>query len=166
MHFHSRFQTGRMLASRLAKKYTNNDCVVVALDEGGVIVGSEIAKQLHCDLVMINNGNIDLFLDSLIVDKTKVDNRNIILTSDGLGSSLKLDLALPSLRGYKKLIMAVPLASIRVVNWMHINADEIYCLSVVENYNNNRNYYDNNDVPTSDMLVKSLNIKILTRQAN
>lgn len=53
MYFASRVQAGRMLASRLVPKYRYENCAVVALNDGGVVVGAQIAAELHCVLGML-----------------------------------------------------------------------------------------------------------------
>ncbi|MEI9913758.1 MAG: hypothetical protein WDN66_02020 [Candidatus Saccharibacteria bacterium] len=60
MYFHSRSQAGRMLASRLVEKYRYENCSVLILDDGGAVIGAEIAKQLHCGLNMMLTQEIDL----------------------------------------------------------------------------------------------------------
>ncbi|MEI9913757.1 MAG: hypothetical protein WDN66_02015 [Candidatus Saccharibacteria bacterium] len=42
--------------------------------------------------------------------------------------------------------MATPVASVNAVDWMHVFADEIFCLSVVEDFIDNNHYYDVQDV--------------------
>lgn len=53
MYFDSRQQAGSKLADMIAPKYRYEDCVVVALSAGGVIVGEQIAGRLHCLLTML-----------------------------------------------------------------------------------------------------------------
>ncbi|MGK2896105.1 MAG: phosphoribosyltransferase [Candidatus Saccharimonadales bacterium] len=53
MYFESRAQAGQMLAGRLFEQYRYEDCAVVALSDGGVLVGEQIASVLHCVLTMI-----------------------------------------------------------------------------------------------------------------
>jgi len=60
MYFASRLQAGRVLASQLVKKYRFENCAVVALNDGGVMVGAQIARQLHCVLMMLLSAEIDL----------------------------------------------------------------------------------------------------------
>lgn len=83
---------------------------------------------------------------------------NVILVSDGLASGFMLDLAAEFLKpiDIKKLIVAVPLASIKAVDRMHIVADEIYCLSVVEDYIGTDHYYDKQDIPEHQQVVKTI----------
>lgn len=42
-----------MLAGLLYEHYRYDDCAVVALSDGGVLVGEQIAAQLHCVLTML-----------------------------------------------------------------------------------------------------------------
>jgi putative phosphoribosyl transferase len=60
MYFASRMQAGRLLAAELVKKYRYENCAVVALTDGGVVVGAQIAAQLHCVLTMLMSEEITL----------------------------------------------------------------------------------------------------------
>jgi putative phosphoribosyl transferase len=53
MYFENREQAGQLLAAELLEKYRYEDCVVVALSDGAVLVGEQIAKSLHCLLTML-----------------------------------------------------------------------------------------------------------------
>jgi putative phosphoribosyl transferase len=53
MYFESRAQAGQILAEQLAPLYRYENCVVVALSDGAVQVGEQIAEALHCILTMI-----------------------------------------------------------------------------------------------------------------
>ena len=53
MYFESREQAGQLLAAELVQKYRYENCAVVALSDGGVMVGEQIAAQLHCVLTML-----------------------------------------------------------------------------------------------------------------
>jgi putative phosphoribosyl transferase len=200
-------QAGRMLASQLAKKYRYEDCAVIALNDGGVVVGAQIAMQLHSVLMMLMSEEINLpreieaigaiaqdgsftfneayqegeiqelmseyfgfvemeklsriqDLQHLIgsggsIKKELIKGRNIILVGDGFKSGFTLDIALTYLKpvAIKKIIVATPLASVKAVDRMHIQADDIYCLSVIENYMDTDHYYDTNDVPDHDKII-------------
>lgn len=52
MYFESRAQAGLMLAEQL-DNYRYEDCAVVALSEGAVLVGEQIATRLHCVLTLL-----------------------------------------------------------------------------------------------------------------
>lgn len=49
-----------MLASQLITKYRYENCAVIALGDGGVMVGAQIAVQLHCALTMLESSEIFL----------------------------------------------------------------------------------------------------------
>lgn len=53
MYFESRAQAGQILAQRLVEKYRYENCAVVALSDGAVQVGEQIASALHCILTML-----------------------------------------------------------------------------------------------------------------
>lgn len=197
-----------MLANQLVAKYRYENCAVVALNDGGVVVGAQIAAALHCVLSLLLNEEITLpreleaiaamsqdgsvsynntyspgELDELIgeyyqyieqeklvhlhnlnsilgngttVDKRLLVGRNIILVSDGLASGFAVDIATDFLKPVRteKVIVATPLASVKAVDRLHITADEIYILSVVENYISTDHYYDQHDIPPHDKIVE------------
>jgi predicted phosphoribosyltransferase len=53
MYFESRADAGAKLAARLLEKYRYENCAVVALSDGAVLVGEQIAAALHCVLTML-----------------------------------------------------------------------------------------------------------------
>lgn len=59
MYFASRIEAGYRLAMQLLD-YRYDDCVVVALNDGAVQVGQQIASALHCELTMLLVESIDL----------------------------------------------------------------------------------------------------------
>lgn len=199
-----------MLASQLVPKYRYENCAVIALSDGGAMVGAQIASQLHCILTMLltaeimlprepnaiagitSQGNVafnqyyskgeqdelmgDYFsyveqekfnkmhdMNRLLgtggmIDKKLLRGNNIILASDGLRSGFALDLAAEFLKpvAYEKLIIVTPFASVQAVDRMHIMADEIICLNVLENYIDTDHYYDTQDVPDHEVVVKTI----------
>jgi len=60
MYFTSRAQAGRKLAAELMPKYQKQSCTVMALSNGGVLVGAEIARRLHCGVTMLLTESIVL----------------------------------------------------------------------------------------------------------
>ena len=208
MYFASRLQAGRMLSSRLIDKYRYENCAVVALNDGGVMVGAQIASQLHCVLMLLvsseisipqepeallvttdrhsivynkhySQSQIDEFCreyssyidqekrlkmhemnrlvgDGGIMDKAMLKGRNIIVVSDGLKSGFTLDIAADYLKSASidKLIVATPLASLEAVDSMHITADEIYCLNVIEDLRPVDHYYHAKDVPEHSAAIE------------
>lgn len=197
-----------MLAAQLLPKYRYENCAVVALSDGGVIVGAQIAVALHCVLSLLLSEEIKLpreleaiagisqdgsvsfnntyspgELDELVgeyyqyieqeklarlsdlnhivgkgntVDRRLLRGRNIILVSDGLSSGFAIDLAASFLKplAIERMIVATPLASLAAVDRIHVTADEVYCLSVVENYISTDHYYDQHDVPPHDKVIE------------
>ena len=53
MYFESRAEAGYQIAEELLNKYRYENCAVVALSDGGVIVGEQIAIALHTVLAML-----------------------------------------------------------------------------------------------------------------
>lgn len=53
MYFENREQAGQLLAQLMVERYRYENCVVVALGDGGVLVGEQIAIALHCLLTML-----------------------------------------------------------------------------------------------------------------
>lgn len=49
-----------MLAGVLYEQYRYEDCAVVSLSDGGVLVGEQIAAQLHCLLTMLVTEDIEI----------------------------------------------------------------------------------------------------------
>lgn len=210
MYFSSRTEAGQKLAAQLVPKYRYENCAVVALSDGGVIVAAQIAMQLHCVLTMLlteqitlpgepdpvasvnqdggfvyNNmfstGQLEEFtgeyhnlieqekLEKLhemnrllgqsgLIRKDLLRGHNVILVSDGLSSGFSLDAAADYLKPVKseKIIVAVPIASVPAVDRMHVLADEIYCLSVLENYMTTNHYYRDNALPSHEVIVKTI----------
>jgi putative phosphoribosyl transferase len=210
MYFSSRMQAGRMLASQLAEKYRYDQCAVVCLSDGGVMVGAQIAMRLHSVLTMLltieiglpretqaiasmaaggqfvynsalSPGEVDELVGEYhgVIEQEKLiklhelnamsgttglirhdllENKVVILATDGLSSGSSLDIATEYLKpiSIKRLVIATPLASVRAVDHMHIKTDEIYCLSVVEDYISTDHYYEVQDVPTHETVVQTI----------
>lgn len=53
-------QAGRLLAERLKIKYANEKCAVIAISDGGVMVGAQIATDLHCVITLLMSAEIVL----------------------------------------------------------------------------------------------------------
>jgi predicted phosphoribosyltransferase len=101
-----------------------------------------------------------------IIEPNLLRYHNVILASDGLSSGLSLDSAAAYLKPYKleKLIVATPMASVSAVDRMHLLADDIYCLSVVENYMDTNHYYDDNSLPSHEEIVNIIKDIVLKWQ--
>ncbi len=210
MYFKSRVVAGQILADQIAKKYQNKQCAVVALSDGGVMVGSQIAVRLHAVLMLLLSDTINLPLEPVpvggisqngafsynktlsayelddlvseyhglieqeklsklqemhrligkggLIRKDLLRGRTVILVNDGLSNGFALDIAAEFLKPIEieRLVVATPLASVSAVDHMHVLADEIFCLSVVEDYISTDHYYDTQDVPNHELVIKTI----------
>lgn len=59
MYFFNREEAGQKLAQELSR-YRYENCAVVALSDGGVVVGEQIASSLHCILTMLLTKDIEI----------------------------------------------------------------------------------------------------------
>ena len=215
MYFESRSQAGKILADQLVAKYRYENCAVVALSNGGVVVGEQIAAQLHCVLMLLvsqdieipgegmnfgavsqtgdftyndefSAGEIDEYtsefhgylaekrretyssLNRLIgdggtVDKDMLKDRVVVLVSDGFANTASVGVALDFLKPIRilRLVVASPVASVAVVDRLHITADELHLLDVKENFLGVEHYYEDNNVPTLQQSIDKISQIIL-----
>ncbi len=218
MYFESRAQAGQLLAEQLIDKYRYENCAVVALSDGGVLVGEEIAAQLHCILTMLvtegievpgestmfgavsqggnftyNNefstgeieeytsefhGYLDdqrrqafsrinrLLGDGGIITSDMLRERVVILVSDGLADGAMISVAIDFLKPIRisKLVVVSPLATIPVVDQLHVSADEVHILDVKENFMGVDHYYEDNAIPSHEEVIAKINENILNWQ--
>jgi putative phosphoribosyl transferase len=214
-YFPSRQAAGDLLAKELLPKYRFEDCAIIALGDGAVVVGAQIAMQLHCVLTMLLTSSIQLpqetdvlasidhfggvtfndmyspgeleelksenfnFIEQQklqhlfemnkllgsggIVTSDLLRNRNVIVVSDGLNNGFSMHAAADYLKMIhtKRLIMVTPFASVGAVDQMHILADEIVCLNVLEDIISIDHYYDDNTMPPHDTIVRTIEEIIL-----
>ena len=83
---------------------------------------------------------------------------NVILVSEGLKDPMKLDLAEEYLKPIEieKLYVALPIASVDVIDRVHIMADGVFCLNVIDDPMEISHYYDKNDLPSHEKIVDTL----------
>lgn len=107
----------------------------------------------------INN----LIGDGGIIDHDMLRERTVILISDGLSDVTPLDVALDFLKPVKlaRLVIAAPVASVDVVDRVHMVADELHILDVKANYLGTDHYYEQNDLPTHEQTIAKINQIIL-----
>ena len=60
MYFESRSHAGAELAEKLLEQYRYENCAVLALNDGAVLVGEQIAWRLHCVLMLLLSENIEI----------------------------------------------------------------------------------------------------------
>lgn len=204
-----------MLAKRLEPKYRYENCAVMALNDGGVVIGAQIAAQLHCVLGLLLQSEINLprepegigsmsaegtftynadyspgeidelqsefrgFIEEQKLTKLHEMNellgsnslmrrdllagRNVILVADGLRGGTLLEAAKLFLKPIKiqKLIVATPMADIKALDTIHVMADEIQCLSVIDDTFELNHYFEQNDMPDHDTIIRTIENIIL-----
>ncbi len=210
MYFASRVNAGRMLAAKITPVYKGKKCAVLALDDGGAMIGLQIAAELRCVITILLSNDINLprepdpiaginnygivtynpvysegDLEEMkqeyfgVIEQEKMTqlsklhhlvgkggemsrdllkDHNVILVSDGLSNGFSLDMAVEYLKPIhtSKIIVAVPFASVTAVDRMHILADDLFCLNVVQDYFDTNHYYDKNDVPDHKVVVQTI----------
>lgn len=97
MYFESRAQAGQILAAQLVEQYRYENCVVVALSDGAVQVGEQIAEALHCILTM-------LLVEDISVPGENVDfggvSQNGAFTYNGMFSAGEIEEYANEFHGY------------------------------------------------------------------
>lgn len=101
--------------------------------------------------------------DGGVIDRDILQDHTIILLSDGLEDITILDVAKDFLKPVRidKLIIAAPVASVSIVDKVHIIADELHFLDIKPNYLGTNHYYDLNDLPSHDDTIAKINKIIL-----
>lgn len=97
MYFESREQAGQILAGKLLDEYRYEDCVVMALSDGAVVVGEQIAKSLHCILTMLLVENIDVPGEGVIFGGVSQDGN---FTYNGMFSAGEIEEYTSEYHGY------------------------------------------------------------------
>lgn len=215
MYFHSRADAGAQLAEQLFQAYRYENVAVVALSDGGVAVGEQIAERLHCVLTMLVSEGVNLpgeskyfgavsqegtfthssdltssevggytaefhgyfeekkreafqKINRLVgeggtIDHDMLRDHTIILVDDGLSSTISLDVAFDFLKPIRvqRLVIATPIASVDIVDKVHMVADELHILDVKQNYMGTDHYYELNDLPSHEETVAKINQIIL-----
>lgn len=209
MYFSSRAQAGQLLAEKL-EHLKGENCSIISLSDGGVVVAAQIAAKLNCVIMMLmaepimapgepeavasinqdggyalnksyTEGEIEEFdmeyhqtfeqskLDKLngmhrllgnhsIIRRDLLKKHTVILVSDGFSSAFSLDAVASYLKSTKirRLVIATPLATVGVVDRMHILADEQICLSVIGNYISTNHYYEDNTLPSHETIISTV----------
>ena len=214
-YFPSRQVAGDLIADVLLKKYRYENSAVLALGDGAVVVGAEIAKRLHCVINMLlcsaiqlpreyetlatidNFGSVTfndmyspgeleeirgeyfnyleqqkleklfemnkLLGDGGVLSSHQLRNCTVIVVSDGLSNGMSMHAAAEFLKPIKikRLVMVTPFASVAAVDQMHVLADEIVCLNVLEDIISINHYYDENTLPPHEEIVSILETIVL-----
>lgn len=218
MYFKDRSDAGLQLA-RALEQYRYENTAILALSDGGVAVGEQLARALHATLSlllvepiklpglgdeeiglmdeaghftynsMISPGALEEYMSEMrvVLEEAKMTKLyeitralgtrdiinphifygyNVIIVSDGLKNGVSFEAAVNFLKpvNTQRIIGAVPVASVPAVDRLHILCDEIHILSVVDNYMDTNHYYEDNDIPDSQSILKSLQEVVSTWQ--
>ena len=83
MYFKNRADAGMKLADELEEKYRYENTIVLSLSDGGIVVGEQIARRLHCSITM-------LYTDPIVLPG---DGKTVVGTIDQ-GGNTKADVSL------------------------------------------------------------------------
>lgn len=67
MYFKSRYEAGKALGARLAENYRDDDCAVIALSDGAVLVAEQVAAALNSILTMLLIEEIEVPGESMLL---------------------------------------------------------------------------------------------------
>lgn len=215
MYFENRTQAGQLLAQQLFEAYRYENCAVVALSDGAVLVGEQVAAALHCVLTLLliedievpgedvsfggmsqsgnftyndsfSSGEVEeyasefhgyldeqkrekfqkinrLLGDGGIIDADLLRDHTIILVADGLDNGAAIDVALDFLKPIRiqRLVVVTPVATVEVVDKLHVVADELHILDVKENFMGTDHYYTDNTIPSHEDTIAKINQIVL-----
>ncbi len=101
--------------------------------------------------------------DGGTIDRDLLQDHTVILVSDGLHDVTEIDVAMDFLKPIRieKLVIAAPIASVAIVDKVHLIADELHIVDVKENYLDTDHYYDQNDVPSREDTVAKISQIVL-----
>lgn len=101
--------------------------------------------------------------DGGIIDHDMLQDHTIILVSDGLHDMTVLDAALDFLKPVRieRMVIVAPVASVEMVDKLHMVADELHILDVKPNYLDTNHYYEQNDLPTHEETIAKINQIVL-----
>lgn len=101
--------------------------------------------------------------DGGLIDDASIRDHTVILVSDGIDNGASIDVAMDFLKPIRiqRLIIATPVASIPAVDKLHMAADELHILDVKENFMGTNHYYENNDIPSHQDTIATINQVVL-----
>ncbi|USN96405.1 MAG: hypothetical protein H6797_05000 [Candidatus Nomurabacteria bacterium] len=101
--------------------------------------------------------------DGGVINYDLLQGHTVVLVSDGLNDTTTLDVAMDFLKPVRmqRLVIAAPIASVEMVDKVHLVADELHILDVKPNYLDTNHYYDQNDLPSHEETIAKINKIIL-----
>lgn len=118
----------------------------------------EFHNQIEADKLNVLSDIHHVLGQSGLLERHALRDKIVIILSDGVKNGVAYDAALNYLKPIriKRVVAAAPVASVPAIDRMHIVADEINVLSVVDNYLDTNHYYEQNDVPDNEQIMKLL----------
>lgn len=209
MSYHDRVEAGQKLAKAL-KSFSGLDSVILALPRGGIVIGSEIARELKVPLGLVlvkkighptapeyaigtvaegiepiyNESEITTtnedWLENMIKGAKEIieyrrelyygddfippviKGKTVLLVDDGIATGLTMEGAVRSIKKKqpKRIVVAVPIASVESVQNLEAIADEVIVLDNPEDFLGSigAHYLDFEQVDDED-------VRILLREA-
>ena len=101
-----------------------------------------------------------------MVDKAMLQDHVIILVLDGIDEGSAVDAAKDFLKPIRsqKIVFATPVASVKAVDRLHLQTDELHILDVKQNFMGIDHYFDDKRLPTHEEAVELINQTILNWQ--
>lgn len=125
----------------------------------GVLNAYEGEYHSHIDKERIRlSHEINMMHLSNSTKRENLKDHTVIIVSDGLNSVSAINEVIAYLKPVRttRLVAALPIATIDVIDRLHLAVDEIHCIDVKDNYINTDHYYDNPEIPEYEELLKTL----------
>lgn len=92
------------------------------------------------------------------IERKVFKGRHVIIVSDGFKSGLPFEAAVNYLKTINtgRLVAVAPNVSVPAVDSLHLMADEIHVLDVLDNYLDTDHYFEDNELPDTQTLLESL----------
>lgn len=131
--YKNREEAGKFLGEKLLE-YQKLEPLILALPKGGVIVGQQVSIKLNAQLDFIqvtkigNPANEEFTIEK--VPAISLSERSIIIVDDGLatGATMKAAIAWVKTQNVKKIIVAVPVSSMKASSMIKSMVDEFISL--------------------------------------
>lgn len=133
--------------------FTYNDMIPTGLltelvDEMRNYIESQKLQKIHKLSRAISDGGY--------IEPETFSKRHVIVVSDGMRNGLSFEAASNYLKTIdtKSLAAAAPNVSVSAVDRLHVLADKIQVLDVLSNYLDTNHYFEDNNVPNIQILMK------------
>lgn len=92
------------------------------------------------------------------IDRAYLNDKNILLVSDGLATGSLVDAAVAYLKPVRSqaIVAVLPFAAVPAIDRLHIQTDRIVCLDVKQNYLSTEHYYEDNAMPSREEIQQRI----------